>query len=58
MRAQRRERPQHSRGTDRRRRGAGAAAVRSDLSADRRKFSRGQRGEGTVAAMQESGELS
>lgn len=56
MRAQCRETPQHSRSTDRRSRGAGAA-IDSDLSADRMKFSRGQRGEGTVAAMQESSEL-
>lgn len=56
MRAQCRETPQHSRGTDRRSRGAGAA-IGSDLSADRMKFSRGQRGEGTVAAMQESSGL-
>lgn len=57
MRAQRREMLQHSRGTDRQRRGAGAA-IRSDLSADWKKFSTGQRGEGTVAAVQESSELS
>lgn len=56
MRAQCRETPQHSRGTDRQSRGAGAA-IGSDLSADRMKFSRGQRGEGTVAAMQESSGL-
>lgn len=43
-------------GTDRQSRGAGAATG-SDVSADRRKFSRGQRGEGTVATMQESSEL-
>lgn len=56
MRAQCRETPQHSQGTDRRSRGAGAA-VGSDVSADRVKFSGGQRGKGMVAAEQESSGL-
>lgn len=56
MRAQCRETPQHSQATDRQSRGAGAA-IGSDVSADRMKSSRGQRGEGTVATVKESSEL-
>lgn len=48
--------PQHSQGTNRQRRGAGAA-VCSDLSDDRKTFCKGQRGEVIADAMHKSSEL-